>query len=117
MKAAERRSRIMQQLNNRRHDTMENLAAEFNVSVRTIQRDIEDLSMTEPIYTKVGRHDGGVYVTEGYNFYKEYFDERIITLINSLISHSENNMPFYLSEDEINLISDFVGKHTKPKRN
>lgn len=116
MKAAERRSRIMQQLNNRRHDTMENLAAEFNVSVRTIQRDIEDLSITEPIYTKVGRHDGGVYVTDGYNFYREYFDERIVTLINSLISNSEKDIPFCLNKEEINLISDFVNKHTKPKR-
>lgn len=35
---------------------------EFEVSERTISRDIEELSLTKPIYTKSGRYGGGVYI-------------------------------------------------------
>ena len=63
---AERRSEIMKLLCRRRSETIRNLAFEFEVSERTIRRDIEILSLNEPIYTQVGRYGGGVYVEEGY---------------------------------------------------
>lgn len=62
---AERRSEIMKLLCRRRSETIRNLAFEFEVSERTIRRDIEILSLNEPIYTQVGRYGGGVYVEEG----------------------------------------------------
>ena len=65
---AERRSEIMKLLCRRRSETIRNLAFEFEVSERTIRRDIEILSLNEPIYTQVGRYGGGVYVEEGYAF-------------------------------------------------
>ena len=46
MGIAERRYEIIKLLCRRRYETIRNLAAEFGVSVRTIQRDIEALSRT-----------------------------------------------------------------------
>lgn len=66
MGTAERRHAILRVLCRRRHETLANLAAEFGVSERTIRRDIEILSLTEPLYTQPGRYGGGVYVTDGY---------------------------------------------------
>ena len=116
MNTAERRKQIMEILSVRRHETMVNLASEFDVSVRTIQRDIEELSLYEPIYTQSGRHHGGVYVTQGYSCRKEYFDEGIIALINKLICHSDSGSPYRLSSEERNVITNFLTGHTKPAR-
>lgn len=66
MGTAERRREIIKILCKRRHETIKNLASEFGVSVRTIQRDIESLSITEPIYTQSGKYTGGVYVVDVY---------------------------------------------------
>ena len=64
MGTAERRTEIMRVLYRRRHEKISNLAEEFGVSVRTILRDIEVLSATEPIYTQCGRYYGGVYIMD-----------------------------------------------------
>lgn len=44
MTANERHKRILERLCVRRHDTRENLAVEFDVSERTIERDVLTLS-------------------------------------------------------------------------
>ena len=61
MGTAERRYEIMKILCRRRYETIRNLASEFGVSMRTVQRDIESLSRTEPIYTQTGKYGGGVF--------------------------------------------------------
>ena len=76
MGASERRNAIMRLLCRRRHETVVNIAAEFGVSERTIRRDIEILSLNEPIYTQSGRYGGGVYVTENYNMDRMYFTDQ-----------------------------------------
>lgn len=75
MSAAERRYQIMKILCRRRSETVYNLAAELNVSSRTIERDIEFLSATQPIYTQPGRYHGGVYVVEGYSIDRMYMND------------------------------------------
>lgn len=49
---AERRLKLIKLLCQRRHETIINLSKEFNVSVRTIQRDIDEISDILPIYVK-----------------------------------------------------------------
>lgn len=56
----------------RRQDTVENLATEFDVSVRTIKYDIEELTLTHPIETIRGRYGGGVKVADGYYIGRRY---------------------------------------------
>ena len=48
--------------------TAKELADEFHVTVRTIQNDIQALSLGFPIYTKQGG-DGGIFVGENYKPY------------------------------------------------
>ena len=65
MNTADRRAEIVSILLVRRRITAEELADEFNVTVRTIQNDIQALSLGFPIYTKQGG-DGGIFVGENY---------------------------------------------------
>ncbi len=62
MTATERKLNIIKFLFSSRYATMKNIAEQFNVSVRTVQRDIDEISLFVPIYVKNGRYDGGVYV-------------------------------------------------------
>ena len=57
MNTADRRAEIINILLVRRRITAKELADEFNVTVRTIQNDIQALSLGFPIYTKQGWWD------------------------------------------------------------
>ena len=72
LKANERRQKILEILCVRRQETMENLAQEFNVTIRTIRNDIEELTLVHPIVTVRGRHGGGVRVADGYYLGRKY---------------------------------------------
>ena len=68
MNTADRRAEIVSILLVRRRITAKELADEFNVTVRTVQNDIQALSLGFPIYTKQGG-DGGIFVGENYKPY------------------------------------------------
>ena len=68
----ERRAAILDRLCKRRQDTIDNLAAEFGVSRRTIRYDIEELSCAYPIESIKGRYGGGVRVADGYYLGRKY---------------------------------------------
>lgn len=61
----ERRRAIMEVLCARRHETRGNLAFEFGVSKRTIEYDVQSLSLEYPIYTTQGK-GGGIHVVAGF---------------------------------------------------
>lgn len=56
-----RRNSILSVLIERGHETIDNLAQEFQTSTKTIRRDVEILSLGHPITTKAGRYYGGIY--------------------------------------------------------
>ena len=70
MNANERRRQILEVLCERRFDTISNLMFEFSVSRATIKRDIQELTLSYPIYTTLG-NGGGVHVVDGYRIGKE----------------------------------------------
>lgn len=80
----ERRRAILEALCSRRHDTRENLAFEFNVSKRTIEYDVLQLSLTYPIYTSQG-NGGGIHVVDGYQLDKCYLSDKQTALLESLM--------------------------------
>lgn len=84
MGTAERRLEILKILCRRRHETMRNLAPEFGVSVRTVKRDIEVLSITEPVHTRFGKYGGGVYVIDGYCMDRMYMTEARLDVLRKL---------------------------------
>lgn len=73
--ANERRLALLETMCVRRYDKIENLAFEFGVDRRTIERDVELLSISHPIYTTKGT-GGGVHIMEGYDLHKKYLSDK-----------------------------------------
>ncbi len=84
MCVSERRTRILHFLAVRKQSTYAELANEFNVSINTINRDINYLSANAPVYTKSG-NCGGVYIHPEYRSYKNYLTEEEETCLYSLM--------------------------------
>lgn len=114
MGTAERRYELMKMLCRRRHETIRNLASEFDVSMRTIQRDVEALSLTEPIYTRSGKHCGGVYVSEGYSLDRMYMKEPELDLLQKLYIAADRNRSL-LTDGEKEMLKALISQYSKPK--
>lgn len=115
MGTAERRAEIMRILCRRRHETISNLAEEFGVSTRTILRDIEVLSITEPIYTQCGRYGGGVYITDNYVMNRMYMSDRELAVLRKVVFFAENKHICDLDENESDLLKNIIAQYTKQK--
>ncbi len=115
MKAAERRAGIMRILCRRRHEKVSKLAEAFGVSTRTIQRDIDMLSMTEPIYTQCGRYDGGVYVTDNFYMSRMYMTGPELAVLQKLLTCSEKQSVCDLSQDELTILRQIISLYTRPR--
>ena len=115
MGTAERRHEIMRLLCRRRHDTIENIAFEFGVSERTVRRDIEILSLSEPIYTQSGRYGGGVYIMEDYSPERMYFSEKEENVLRRILVLAESGNIPGLSKEETEIFKQTVNLYTKPK--
>ena len=113
MGTSERRAELLRILSLRRHDTVFNLAREFGVSERTIRRDIETLSLSEPIYTQTGRYNGGVYIIEGYSARKLYLLDSEIKVIKKIQSYLDNAAESPLNLEEMTILNSIVLKYTK----
>lgn len=85
MRPSERREKLLEILCIRRKDTIKNLAAEFEVSPRTIKYDIEELTLTYPIETIRGRYKGGVKVKDGYYVGRNYLKPAQKSLLQQLL--------------------------------
>ena len=114
MGTAERRMKIMRILCRTRHETISNLAKEFGVSTRTILRDIEALSLTEPIYTVCGKY-GGVYIDNDYYMNRMYMTETELSLLHKLSVFASEKSICNLSIEESELLTSIISLYTKPK--
>ena len=110
---AERRNEIMSVLCRRRHDTINNLAFEFGVSARTIRRDIEALSLKEPIYTRTGRYGGGIYVMDGYYIDRMYMSDEESEVLIKVFKFAVPQDA--LDSNEVQILRHIIDKYTKPK--
>ena len=81
--AMERRQKIIDILNMRRSDKIDNLAFELKVTRRTIENDIQVLSCSYPIDTKKGT-GGCVYVQDGFDLYERYLTAKQFELLERL---------------------------------
>ena len=82
--ANERRQLILEALSERRQETVQNLASEFGVSVRTIKYDIEILTSSAPIYTVQG-NGGGIRVADGWYISRRYLHDDQEALLRELL--------------------------------
>ncbi len=85
MGTAERRLEILKYLCRQRYATMSEIAERFDVSVRTIQRDIYEIEIVfrVPLDVKCGRY-GGVYVIGDYCFDRSYMCREELELLVKL---------------------------------
>lgn len=89
MTAWQRRHEILLALYRRKRDTRENLAFEFGVSKRTIEVDIEALSLAHfPVYTKSG-FGGGIFIDDDYVPDVKFCSRKQAKCLVKLLSHSE----------------------------
>ena len=110
----DRRRAILKYLCRSRFATISNLAEVFSVSERTIRRDIETLSLKEPIYTQAGRYGGGVYVMEGYYMDNIYFSDQESEIIHKLLTFVTLHKGEVLSNDEVDVLRKMLEIHRKP---
>ncbi len=115
MGTAERRTNIIRILCRRKHETISNLANEFGVSTRTIQRDIEVLGIAEPIYTQCGRYDGGVYIAENYDMSIMYMTDTELSVLHKLELLAENKAISNINEGEHKILRKIITQYSKPK--
>ena len=108
MTSSERRQAILEALCERRHDKIENLAYEFNVTERTIRNDVLELSLSYPVYTVSGRYHSGVYIADDYYLGKQYLTEEQLELLISLKSQ--------VGDDQRKILDSIVKKFGKVKK-
>ena len=82
--AIERRQQVLEAISDRRTERIENLASEFGVSRRTIERDILVLSCSYPIVTVQGAA-GRVRAMDGWYVTRRYLNDDQEALLRSLL--------------------------------
>lgn len=108
---AERRLKLMRFLCQCRHETLPKLAAKFGVSVRTIQRDIDEISDIFPIYVKTGRYNGGVYVIDGFYLDRMYMNDSEIAILKKI---NAERVKLSLSFEETETLNKIIMSYQKP---
>lgn len=110
MNTRERRDEIIRILRNRRHETVRNLANELSVCPRTIQRDINELSLTECIYTQVGRYYGGVYMQSWKKESGQSFQKKQKEILAKILDYVERDFDSPFNVEEIAVVrASFLG--------
>ena len=111
MGTAERRLEILKYLCKYRHATMAHLAKMFNVSVRTIQRDILEIEATfhTPLDVRCGKYAGGIYVIGDYSFDRAYMHADELALLSKVSELVKDN----LTAKENALLSQIIKTYTK----
>ena len=111
MGCAERRAKIIGLLALRRYETANNLAREFGVSERTVRRDLEVLSLSEPIYTQSGRF-GGVYFMDGGRPSRTYRNAEKYALLKQL--YEKEQAEGRLCPENLALLSEILSDYEAP---
>ena len=112
MGTSERRYEILKTQCRNRYEKIRNLAFEFGVSKRTIQRDIEVLNGTELVYIQFGKY-GGVYVVDGYSMNRMYMKDSELDSLQKLYIAADKAGSL-LADDEKDLLN-FLS-HNIPKQ-
>ncbi len=112
MGTAERRLEILKYLCRKRYCTMPQLAREFGVCVRTIQRDIYEIELVfrAPLQVKSGKH-GGIWVMGNYTLDRVYMCEEEIALLQKIRGMVGEG----LTPQEMCLFGKILENYTKPE--
>ena len=93
---------IIMILNNKERVTAKELSERFEVSIKTIQRDIETIEMAGiPIVSYKG-HEGGYEIIEGYRVNKASMTKNEVALLKNLLDGINET---YRNKDVLSLIN------------
>ena len=106
MTSSERRKQILECLIERKNETLENLAFDFSVSIRTIQRDILELSLSYPIYTAQG-NNGGVFIDPEYCLHKQFFKSYEQECLEQMLQ--------FANPEQQKILNGLLKKYSRPK--
>lgn len=95
MKTMERRLALLEYLCEIRHDTINNLAFEFQVHKNTITNDINELSLSYPIYVINGGANCGVYLQEDFNLTKVYLTPEQVAVLKKYMPSDFNDKKLF----------------------
>lgn len=109
---AERREHIARLVYRKRKVTVVELAEIFDVSERTIQRDIEAMTRSYPIYSRPGR-DGGVSMVDGYKLDRVYMSDKEISVLKKALEIIDANPILFTPEDRRILVF-IIKDYTRP---
>ena len=107
MTALERREQILLLLVERKFEKIENLAFEFSVNERTIRRDIVELSLSYPIYTKAGMYESGVYIDPDYFLHKQYLKSNEQECLEEVLK--------IVNPEQQKILNTILKKYSRPK--
>lgn len=102
----ERRQLILEYLSDVRRTTLDELAAQFNVSKRTIRYDLDILTCSAPIYTVQG-NGGGIRVADGWYISRRYLHDDQEAFLRDLMDG--------LQPDQQKMMSNILLAFAKPK--
>lgn len=111
----ERRKAILSALYKRKCDKIANLSKEFAVSPRTIRRDIEKLSLHEPIYTIQGRYYGGIYIVEDSALHLDFFNDLQTSLLTKILKCQKAHKDCTLTNSEIETLTGIIKTYRLPE--
>ncbi len=104
MNPSERRQKLLELLCLRRHDTYGNLVHEFNVSTRTICRDVAVLMCSYLIETVCARFGGEGRVMEGYYCHHKSHSRKSLSQKQTALLRRLRDQPAGEDRDTINSI-------------
>lgn len=116
MKTIERRMSIIQYLCYARYSKLEELARIYNVSIRTIQRDILEIGPFIPLDPRSGRYDGGIYVVNEYRMDRMYMTTEEINLLYKIKAAIDASELIHLNDDEYYLFCALIKTYKKPSK-
>ncbi|WP_432667473.1 YafY family protein [Wukongibacter baidiensis] len=101
---------ILMILINRKKVTANELAEYFEVSIRTIQRDMDTLNMAGiPIYADVGKN-GGYQLLDNYKLNKNFLNENEAKVLITFLENLEKTMPYADVKSVFNKFSSLLPK-------
>lgn len=106
MSANERRNDMLMYLSAVRTASREDLAERYGVSLRTIDRDIEELTLSAPIYTQTGP-GGGIRVMDGWYASRHYLSGVQEALLKELMKG--------LQTEEAEIMHSILTEFAKPQ--
>ena len=107
MDMMERRRRIMQILRAEKRVTIVSLSERLGASQRTIQRDLEALSLYEPMYTVSGRYGGGTYLLEDASQKSVRVTQEQLNSLREIVKRAKGNGS-YITPAEVAQIAAFL---------